>query len=248
MDLAATINITDPIHFHRDAVASWIRTLYRHLVRDASRARDALENEDTDSIADSERDRAAITRVAASLSFLQEQYELIDRFVRKLPLNENEQGRVRQMLAAFYAHHSNELLRRRRGGPHPKLGVTVTVEDMIKMARVADSPPVKSIATIISGLSERDDRYLKSTEESVEFRSLSKEQRRVVSRLLSEIPKLSRRDRQPASLAAFIAQFLCGLPVDVYSTARNGNRKIPNGWFYPGQAVKFVRQGRASRY
>ena len=125
--------------------------------------------------------------------------------------------------------------RLQHGGARPKLGEAVSFEQKVEMARIAGLPEIARLALRLAETSKGHGRqWTNQVPRWEEFSALPASTREVVAKLPPHIAELKHVDCKPAKLAAFIAQFLCGLPVDLNA----------NLWFSPGHAVKLVREGR----
>jgi hypothetical protein len=83
-----------------------------------------------------------------------------------------------------------------------------------------------------------------------EFAALRSTERDIITRLLPFIVGFRRADRQPAAIAAFIAQFLCGLAIHINASVTTDSQrrtKIPSDWYSPNYAVKIARTGYPER-
>ena len=183
---------------------------------------------------------------------IEKQFQLTVRLRKKLKLDEARQNEARIFTECvdFLQRWEKRL---QHGGPRHKLKNPVSIEQKVAMARCARSAQLAQLSSRLAMTSSKENRrqwmdkengrhWIHDVHRWKEFTSLGTEQREIVLKVLPYIPKLHPRDRQRAKLAAFLAQFLSGLPIDIDATERSPKREIPNAWYSPGQAVKFVRE------
>jgi hypothetical protein len=113
-------------------------------------------------------------------------------------------------------------------------------------ARAARQPRIVRIAGRLAEMSKGNgSQWVQEVPRWKEFTALRPTERETLEALLPFILRLRSADRQASKIAAFMAQFLCGLSIDIKASGSTASRArgatIPKDWYAPGYAAKLVR-------
>lgn len=184
---------------------------------------------------------------------IEEHYRLILEVRRKSKAKGLDDARQQEqeLLTSSYEELVARLARLQQGGVrNAKLRRRLTADEVVAFTRVARQPRILRIAVRLADMSKgHGSQWVHDVPRWKEFAALRPAEREIVIRLLPFILGFRTADRQRSKVAPFIAQFLCGLAIDINASVNTDapvrRAKIPKGWYSPDYAAKIVRTGDA---
>jgi hypothetical protein len=158
--------------------------------------------------------------------------------------NAREQERV--LFTLSYEELVARLASLQHGGVrNAKLRRRLSPLEATALARAARQPRIVRIAARLAEMSKgHGSQWVQEVPRWKELTALRPPEREIVSKLLPFILGFKIADRQASKIASFIAQFLCGLAIDINASISIGRgMKTPKSWYSPDYAAKVARGG-----